>query len=275
MPTKCLFLKEWADLVKRLTDYILPEIIHEVQPKDIISYYKKDESYKGKEINLIEMYKDTIVIYPNIPNLNHNDMSSPTELFMLSSFEYEVQNAGSIYITSFLEECTVIAQSRMKSISDFTWEYTPSDRDNIFKPEKFIPYEDRTSFNLKVLNKPNTEYRINTIIAFDKNKTQIENPYKLSIQYLTYLNRTLIDQPHERIKIIYNYMDISSTDKCICDINKLGTNECPFQLFIDDNCTQNILSDIVDVIFDIKEKINNNEYKKLMNKIKTLNEQIK
>tara|TARA_Y100001970_G_C14151497_1_gene812968 strand:- start:16 stop:828 length:813 start_codon:yes stop_codon:yes gene_type:complete len=270
MSKRCVFLEEWADVVKQLTYHIIPEIVREIQPKDVISYYKQDESSRGVDVDLTEMYKDTIIIYPNVPSLHRNDQLSPTQLFMLSSFENDMNKSGSLYITSFIEECT---HDGIKTISEFTWGYTLSDKNNIFDLEEVTPYKDRTSFNLKELNKQNVEYRINTIIAFDKNKMM--NQHKLSIQYLTYLHKDTIDNIHNRTKIIFNYLDTSSDDKCLCDIQKLGTDECSFQQFIDENCTQNILSDMIDVVFDIKEKINNDEYLKLMNKIKTLNQQIR
>ena len=76
------------------------------------------------------------------------------------------------------------------------------------------------------------------------------------------------------MKIKFYYENKPSNDYCICKLGHLGSNQCPFQNYINKFSTKHILVNIMESIDDFKEKIDNGEYLELMNNLKLLNERI-
>ena len=103
--------------------------------------------------------------------------------------------------------------------------------------------ENRTYFPLKELNQKDTLYRIVTTISFGdsmEDNSPIINRYNRCIEIATLMDSTYLTNNHDSMKIKFYYENKPSNDYCICKIRNLGSNQCPFQNYINKFSTKHI-----------------------------------
>jgi len=259
------FPDEFASIFKDNIPYLIPQISNEPKESFIADYY----SYKS-EPNLVNMYHKNICAYPNTPN----HFQGPG---LLSKLQLHTNDNKIITVSSYLEEKNIITEE--SKTSEYQWRYSDSDFNYCIYHEP--DDNNRTKIFYNDIYKYNTVYRICSVFSFDYDEKPGDNLYKFSIHIYTLFGPEYdFDYLHDNHRIKFYYDQASSTRHnasdtlCMCNIIKLGMNDCPFQQYLNKYSIKKTISELMELSYDIKEKLTDSEYLNLTNLIHKLNKQV-
>ena len=274
------FSKSNCNFIKNLIPQIIPDFRIGNEEINIIDFYN---SKNEKENKLVTLYKKIVIVKPKIPTINSKGKNDCLQA---------VQKDNHILITSSL----ITYQHSTLSEIVHEWDFNTQNIEVFFKNIKlnspFDPSEleksDQPDFGISIpIEKFNNMTHIYTIIIcvldqpYNGNLTEVLNKNSIVLEInLVNPNKMLCTHylHHDMFKLCFFNEKASqsrSESLCICKLQDLGTDKCPYEKYINKKSNQQLFQEISDELYDNKESFQEGKYLQIMNNLKELQENIK
>lgn len=276
--------KSNCKFIKNIIPQIIPDLRIGNEDVNIIDFYN---SKNEKENELVSLYKKLVVVKPKIPTINSKSNGTNDCL-------EAIQKDNHILITSSLISYDHSTLSEIVHEWDFNTQNIEMFFKNIKLNSPFDPSEleksDQYDFGISIpIEKFNNMTHIYTVVIcvldqpyngnitelLNKNSIILEinlvNPNKMYTECTDYLH-------HDMFKLSFFNETASvprSDSLCICKLQDLGTDKCPYEKYMNKRKNEDIFIEIYDDLFDYKQKIPEGKYLKIMNNLKEIQENTK
>lgn len=259
---------ELSKIIQILLTQLIPDIEILVQDNLMIDYYQTNHT----EPKLINNYTKFIEILPRTPTYHSksprvcdwieidNEINRIAITSSLKSYDYNFTEKQ--YEWNFTKENQLDFYKNLKSDTlNSNWSNIIVRISDFNKIYKF-------SIKVYILDSP-----MNSNISNNHNfitlDIDIANPNNM--KHNQYLH-------HDVFSLIFNSdkaFHPHSNRMCICRLQDLGTDKCPYEKYINKKSNQQLFQEISDEIYDNKESFQEGNYLKIMNNLMELQENIK